>query len=164
MPQFQEIYRYIYERCSPAAQASESSPMADDEAAALLVYRASRRRRRAGWTSQHAIAARSATLLTGTRVLERRRVRATAHAEKNRDARGQARLQFVASSASAASTKTTDEPASECATTTKSGLGRRPREGLCVGERVEGREAREEPLRRRRVERFRWWRRRGLIY
>ena len=30
VPQFQEIYRYIYERCSPAAQA-ESSPMADDE-------------------------------------------------------------------------------------------------------------------------------------
>ena len=30
VPQFQEIYRYIFERCSPAAQA-ESSPMADDE-------------------------------------------------------------------------------------------------------------------------------------
>ena len=40
------------------------------------------------------------------------------------------------------------------------------RERLRVGERVEGREAREEPLRRRRVERLRfwWWRRRGLVY
>ena len=37
------------------------------------------------------------------------------------------------------------------------------RERLRVGERVEGREAREEALRRRRVERFWWWRRRRLV-
>ena len=43
-------------------------------------------------------------------------------------------------------------------------LGRRPQERLRVGERVERREAREEALRRRRVERLRWWRRRGLVY
>jgi len=37
------------------------------------------------------------------------------------------------------------------------------RERPRVGERVEGREAREGALRRRRVERFWWWRRRRIV-
>ena len=79
------------------------------------------------------------------------RIYHTLREKQRRILRGQESYGRGGSSASAASTRTTDEPASECATTAQVGAPDDARGSGRVGERVERREAREDALRRRRV-------------